>query len=99
VKRTGEKKMKYPYFFPQSFAAAAHGIETIIPVADIGWRWGGGVSETTKATPIEAIGADLEQRPVLSMQWMVCVDADGRRCLRAQWESRDHNFRQSDAAD
>jgi hypothetical protein len=95
-----KKKMKYPYVFPQSFAAAAHGIETIIPVANVGWRWGGAVTETTIARATEAIGADLEQRPVLSMQWIVCVDADGRRCLRAQWACRDgKDFPDSECAD
>jgi hypothetical protein len=91
--------MKYPYVFPMSFAAAAHGIETIIPVTNAGWRWGGAVSEITRAKAREAVGADLAQRPVLSVQWIICADAEGRRCLRAQWPCSDRNFPGSKAAD
>lgn len=91
--------MKYPYVFPMSFAAASHGIQTLIPVANVGWRWGGAVSESTRAKATVAIGADLEQRPVLSMQWIVCVNRDGRRCLRAQWPCSERNFPQSNCAD
>ena len=73
--------------FSPDVTAVVEGIGLAAPSGTANRRSENAVSKITRrSTNKSGLEVPIERPSALSMQWIVSLDANGSRCLRAQWE-------------